>query len=65
MKLEGTKYIVARNDWCANKIAKRIVEKRAPKELLFGTKSEAIAAMKKLPPLLQEVRNVFEIKFHV
>ncbi len=57
------KFIIARNDWCANHILKRIKQGRIPETVLYNTRNLAVSRMKKMPMIKQEEFSIFEVNY--
>jgi len=62
MKVSDKRWVIARNDWCANRIAERISKGLAPSSLLFPTEKDARSALTRLPAMRQEERNVYQVR---
>lgn len=63
-KASGTKFVIARNAWCAKHLMKRINNGRAPVTLLLNSRSEAHSKFLRLSDMKREEMNIFEVTFH-
>jgi hypothetical protein len=63
-KSNGTKYVIARNAWCAKHLMNRINDGRAPVTLLMNSRTEAQSKFRRLSEMKREELNIFEVTFH-
>lgn len=57
------KFIIAKNDWCANHILKRIKQGRIPETVLYDTRDLASKRVKKMPMVKQEEFSIIEVYY--
>ena len=63
MKKEKIMYMVAKSDWHAFQLLKRIYKRKAPLQLLLETEQQAHNKIRTIPFGRQELYRVFKIKF--